>query len=68
MYKNHNNTFKLTLPTKKMEEEKVKIAVISGASHALSYKRKHPNSSDEEAIRHVSREMEKILTKVDKSI
>ncbi len=51
-----------------MEEEKVKIAVISGASHALSYKRKHPNSSDEEAIRHVSREMEKILTKVDKSI
>jgi len=49
-----------------MEEEKsLKIAVISGASHALRYKREHPNASDEETIQHVSREMHNILSQFE---
>lgn len=47
------------------QEKRFKMAVISGAAHALKYKQEHPRSSDEEAIRHVSREMESILQKIE---
>ena len=42
----------------------LKMALISGASNALQYKREHPHSSDEEAIQHVNREAGKLVTKL----
>lgn len=41
------------------------MAIISGASHALSFKAESPHASDEEIIQHVSRESNKILDKID---
>lgn len=46
------------------EQKKLKLAIVSGASHALSYKRDHPRASDEDAIQHVTREANVILKKV----
>ena len=48
------------------ETNRLKIAVISGASHALQYKREHPNASDEEILQYVTRETSHILDKVGK--
>ncbi len=42
----------------------LKIALISGASHALQYKREHPHASDEEVLRYVTKETKNILSKV----
>ncbi len=48
-----------------MAEKKVKLALIAGAAHALDFKRKHPNSSDEDAIQEVSRHADSISKKLD---
>ena len=49
-----------------MAEKKVlKMALISGAAHALEYKRQNPRASDEEAIQHVSRESDRIIKKIN---
>lgn len=47
------------------EKKIIKMALISGAAHALEYKRKNPGVSDEEAIQHVNRESEQIIRKLD---
>ena len=47
------------------ENKKLKMAIISGAAHALSYKEENPRASEEEIIRHVTREAGKILEKID---
>lgn len=46
------------------ETNQLKLAVISGASHALQYKKSNPRASDEEALRHVTRNMREILSKI----
>jgi len=46
------------------EEKKLKMAVISGASHALKFKAKNPRKSDEDAIQYVTREIESIIEKL----
>jgi hypothetical protein len=43
-------------------KEELKIALVAGASHALKYKNLNPKSSDEEAIQHVSRQSDEILS------
>lgn len=48
-----------------MAEKRLQIAVISGASHALKFKKENPYASDEEAIQHVAREMNSIISKVN---
>ena len=48
------------------DEEKLKIAVVAGASRALKYKNLHPRATDEEAIQHVSREEDNIIENLDK--
>ncbi len=45
--------------------QELKMAAIAGASHALKYKEKHRGSSDEEAIRAVSKDVREILDKID---
>ena len=47
-----------------MAEKMVKIALISGAAHALKYKKENPRASDEDAIQHVTRESNKIILKL----
>jgi len=43
----------------------VMLALVSGASHALKYKRENRNASDDDAIQHITREAEEILKKLD---
>jgi len=52
-----------------MEEEKrLKMAIISGASHAIRYKSKKPRATEEEVIKHVTSKVDEILNKIDKEI
>lgn len=46
-------------------DKQIKMAVISGASHALNYKARNPHTPDEEIIQHINREMLKIVKKID---
>jgi len=47
------------------EKKMLKMALISGAAHALEFKRQNPGASDEEAIQHVSRESNEIIEKLN---
>lgn len=47
------------------QKKKLKMAIISGASHALKYKKQNQNATDEEVLQLVNRESEKILDKID---
>lgn len=49
-------------------KKKIKMALISGASHALKYKKANPYASDEEVLQHVNRESEDIINKLGSSI
>jgi len=52
-----------------MEEDKrLKMAIISGAAHALTFKEENPKASEEEVIRHVTKEVRNILEKIDKEL
>jgi len=52
-----------------MEEDKrLKMAIISGAAHALTFKEENPRASEEEVIRHVTKEVRNILEKIDKEL
>lgn len=46
-------------------EKMLKMAIVSGAAHALEYKRANPRASDEDAIQHVTRESDAIVNKLD---
>ncbi len=46
------------------ESNRLKIAVISGASHALQYKKNNPKASDEEILRQVTHDVHEILNKI----
>jgi len=46
------------------DENLVKMAVISGASHALRYKQKSPRITDEEILRRVTQEVDEIISKI----
>ena len=46
-------------------KKKLKMALISGASHALKYKRENPYASEDEIIQHVNRESNVIVNKID---
>ena len=50
------------------ESERAKMAVVSGASHALQFKQIHPNASDEEVMKFVASSVDQILEKIDKEI
>ena len=47
------------------ERDNIKMAVISGASHALKYRGKNPRASNEEVIRYVTERMDEILSKIE---
>ncbi|MFH1290447.1 MAG: hypothetical protein ABIH92_03495 [Nanoarchaeota archaeon] len=47
------------------EDYKVKMAAISGASHALKFKEKNPQATDPEIIKHVTSIMDEIVAKIE---
>jgi hypothetical protein len=49
-------------------DKKFKMAVISGASHALAFKQKNKRATEEEVIQHVTKEAENILKKIDEEL
>lgn len=52
-----------------MEEDKrLKMAIISGAAHAMRFKEKNPRASEEEVIKHVSDNTNEILEKIDEDL
>jgi len=46
-------------------DNKIKMAVISGASEALKFKRMKPDALDEEIMQHITDNAEKIAEKID---
>ncbi len=50
------------------ENKKLKMALISGAAHAINFKEKNPHASEQEIIQHITREAENILKKIDEEI
>jgi hypothetical protein len=47
------------------QKKKMKMAIISGASHALNFKKKEANLTDEEVLQKVNKESDAILEKID---
>ena len=50
------------------EEKKLKMAVISGAAHALTYKTSNPKATEQEIIQHVTLKVDEILEKIDAEV
>lgn len=49
-----------------MEEKKrMKMAIIAGASHALKFKEKNSEASEETILQHITKEAGKILENID---
>lgn len=46
------------------EENMLKMAIISGASKALFYKKRKPSASDEEIIQHINGESDAMVEKI----
>lgn len=44
----------------------LKMAVVSGAHHALDYKDKHPRATNQEILKYVAEEALNIISKIDK--
>lgn len=46
-------------------KKKLKMALISGAAHALKFKRENPHADDDTIIQQVNRESNAIVSKID---
>jgi hypothetical protein len=47
------------------EDNKIKMAVIAGASHALRYLQKNPRAQEHEILQHISANVDDIVQHVD---
>ena len=47
------------------EDYKLKLAVVSGAYHALKFRDKNPNATHEKVIQYITDEAETIIDKID---
>ncbi len=50
------------------EENKLKMAVISGAAHAIKFKEEKPRATEKEIIQRVTDNAEEILNKIDEEL
>ena len=50
------------------EDQKLKMAAISGAAHALRYKGKNPKATEQEIIQHITENADEILKKIDEEL
>jgi hypothetical protein len=48
-----------------MSDQKMRLAIIAGASYALKYREEHPRSTDREALKHVTENSEEILKGIE---
>lgn len=53
------------MPRMAVDEKRIKMAIIAGASHAVAYMRKHRMADEDEVIRHVSEIAHDILEQID---
>lgn len=49
----------------KNDEKRLKMAIISGAAHALRFKEKNPRATEQEILQYVTAEADEILEKID---
>lgn len=47
------------------EEQRLRLAIIAGATHAIKYLEQHKRATHDEAIRHVVNTAPDILTHID---
>ncbi len=47
------------------KEKKLKIAVIAGASYALTYKEEHLRATEQEILQQVANRVREIIEKID---
>ena len=45
--------------------DRLKVAIIAGASHALKYKERNPHATEAEIIHLVNKEIDSILENID---
>ena len=50
------------------ENQRLKMATISGAAHAIQYKEKNPQATEQEIIQHITKNADSILEKIDEEI
>ena len=48
-----------------MEEDKLKMAIIAGASHAARFKEKNFRASESDVVKEVTKHVDEILEKID---
>ncbi|MBS3091054.1 hypothetical protein J4217_01230 [Candidatus Pacearchaeota archaeon] len=51
-----------------VEKEKLKVAIIAGASGAARFKEKNPRASEADVINHITKQIEIILAKIDEEL
>lgn len=51
-----------------MTEKSLRMAVISGASHAIRFMHKNPRATEQEVLRYISDSVEEIIEKIDDSL
>jgi hypothetical protein len=47
------------------KKEKMKMAVVAGASYAIRYKEEHPKATESETMSYVTKSMRKIIRDVE---
>jgi hypothetical protein len=48
-----------------MEDYKLKMAVIAGASHALKFKEENPHSTEQDVLKHITSKAEFIIRNME---
>ena len=51
-----------------IEKEKLKMAIIAGASHAARYMARNPRANESEVVKEVTKQTDTILDKIDKEL
>jgi hypothetical protein len=46
-------------------KKRIKVAIVAGASHALKFKEKNPNATEDQILQHITKESENILKNID---
>ena len=49
------------------EEDKIKRAIIAGASYAFKYQERNPNATESEIMDHVSKNIGKIVNDIEEN-
>jgi|GEM_PF-1019193 len=50
-----------------VDDDRLRLAVIAGASHALKYKEENPRKTDREALKFVAEKVDTILQEIEEN-